>query len=81
MKFDLQERLTTEATEVAEFGVLLHKIIFSAYSASPRWILSWTEILWYEGHEGFRKQNSKLRVLRVLRGETIFCFRCGAPAL
>ena len=29
-------RTDRRGTEVAEFGVLLHKILFSAYSASPR---------------------------------------------
>jgi hypothetical protein len=31
-----QEGLTAEATEIAECGVLLDKILFSAYSAPPR---------------------------------------------
>jgi len=29
-------RTDRRGTEVAEFGVLLHKILFSAYSASPQ---------------------------------------------
>ena len=30
------KRTDRRGTEVAEFGALLHKILFSAYSASPR---------------------------------------------
>ena len=30
------KRTERRGTEVAEFGALLHKILFSAYSASPR---------------------------------------------